>query len=89
MARLITTEKFGLYHLTSAGACSWHEFALAIFEEAGLRPEVVPVTSNHFPAKARRPQYSVLENRRFRDEGFEDLRPWREALRDYIRGRRW
>lgn len=89
VARLITTEKFGLYHLTSAGACSWHEFALAIFEEAGLRPEVVPVTSNHFPAKARRPQYSVLENRRFRDEGFEDLRPWREALRDYIRGRRW
>jgi dTDP-4-dehydrorhamnose reductase len=87
VSRLITTEKYGIYHLTSAGACSWHEFALAIFEEAGLRPEVLPVTSDQFRAKAKRPQYSVLDNRRFRDEGFEDLRPWRAALKDYIRGR--
>jgi dTDP-4-dehydrorhamnose reductase len=87
VARLIVTEQYGLYHLTSAGACSWHEFALAIFEAAGLRPEVRPVTSDHFRAKAKRPRYSVLDNRRFREEGFEDLRPWREALQDYIRGR--
>jgi dTDP-4-dehydrorhamnose reductase len=87
VARLIITEKYGLYHLTSGGGCSWHEFALAVFEEAGLHPEVVPVTSDHFPAKAKRPWYSVLDNRRFRDEGFGDLRHWREALRAYIRGR--
>ena len=87
VARLIQTEKYGLYHLTSAGACSWYEFAKAIFEEAGLRPELEPVTSDHYRLKAPRPRYSVLDNRRFRDEGFEDLRPWRAALHDYINGR--
>jgi dTDP-4-dehydrorhamnose reductase len=87
VARLIATKKYGLYHLTSAGACTWYEFALAIFAEAGLHPEVLPVTSDHFRAKAQRPQYSVLDNRRFREAGFEDMRPWREALRDYVHGR--
>jgi dTDP-4-dehydrorhamnose reductase len=87
VARLIGTEKYGLYHLTSAGACNWYEFAKAIFEEAGLKPELEPVTSDHYRLKARRPEYSVLDNRRFREEGFEDLRPWRAALEDYIRGR--
>jgi dTDP-4-dehydrorhamnose reductase len=87
VARLIATEKYGLYHLTSDGACSWYEFAKAIFEEAGLKPELEPVTSDHYRLKARRPEYSVLDNRRFREEDFEDLRPWRAALEDYIRGR--
>jgi dTDP-4-dehydrorhamnose reductase len=84
---LLSTEGYGLYHLTNAGECSWHQFATAIFEEAGLHPEVQPVSSDQFPAKAKRPNYSVLDNRRFRSEGFEDMRPWREALADYIRGR--
>jgi dTDP-4-dehydrorhamnose reductase len=48
---------------------------------------VQPVTSDHFRAKAKRPQYSVLDNQKFRAEGFEDLRSWKEALQDYIRGR--
>jgi dTDP-4-dehydrorhamnose reductase len=87
VTRLIATEKYGLYHLTSAGACTWLEFAQAIFEEAGVHPEVVPVTSDQLQLKARRPEYSVLDNRRFRDEGFEDLRTWRESLRHYICGR--
>jgi dTDP-4-dehydrorhamnose reductase len=85
--RLLPTEGYGLYHLTSAGECSWYQFANAIFEEAGLHPEVQPVSSDQFPAKAKRPDYSVLDNRRFRSEGFRDMRPWREALADYIRGR--
>jgi dTDP-4-dehydrorhamnose reductase len=87
VARLLPTEGYGLYHLTSAGECSWYQFANAIFEEMGLHPEVLPVTSDQFQAKAKRPDYSVLDNRRFRSEGFADMRPWREALADYIRGR--
>jgi dTDP-4-dehydrorhamnose reductase len=87
VARLLTTEAYGLYHLTNAGECSWYEFAKGIFEAAGLHPEVQPVSSSEFPAKAKRPNYSVLDNRRFRSEGFEDMRHWREAIADYIRGR--
>ena len=87
VARLLPTESYGLYHLTSAGGCSWYDFACAIFAEAKLHPEVQPVTSDQFPAKARRPSYSVLDNLKFRSEGFADMRHWREALAAYIRGR--
>jgi dTDP-4-dehydrorhamnose reductase len=87
VARLLPTEGYGLYHLTSAGECNWYQFANAIFEEAGLHPEVQPVTSDQFPMKAKRPNYSVLDNKKFRSEGFADMRHWREALADYIRGR--
>lgn len=86
VSALISTEKYGLYHITSAGSCSWYEFAQAIFKEAGLSTELFPVSSDDFPMKARRPRYSVLDNRRLHDEGFKDLRPWQEALQNYIRG---
>jgi dTDP-4-dehydrorhamnose reductase len=48
---------------------------------------VQPVSSDQFPMRAKRPNYSVLDNRRFRSEGFADMRHWREALAEYIRGR--
>jgi dTDP-4-dehydrorhamnose reductase len=87
VARLLPSESYGLYHLTSGGECTWYQFACAIFAEAGLHPDVRPVTSDQFPVKAKRPDYSVLDNRRFRSEGFDDMRPWQEALAAYIRGR--
>jgi dTDP-4-dehydrorhamnose reductase len=87
VTRLIQTDAYGLYHLTSAGECTWYDFACAIFELAGLNVEVLPVTSDQFPAKARRPAYSVLDNQRFRALGFEDLRHWKDALRAYLERR--
>jgi dTDP-4-dehydrorhamnose reductase len=85
--RLMTSGAYGVYHLSSGGACTWYEFAVAALEFAGLRVEVAPVTSGAFAAKAKRPDYSVLDNQAFRQAGFDDLRPWREALEDYIRHR--
>ena len=85
--RLVGTDCYGLYHLTNAGECSWYEFASVIFESAGLHPDLTPVTSEVFPTKAKRPNYSVLDNRRLRDAGFPDLPHWREALDRYIAGR--
>ena len=76
-----------LYHLTAGGECSWYEFASSVFEAAGLHPEVCPVTSAEFPVKAKRPNYSVLYNARFRATGATDMRHWREALGEYIHGR--
>jgi len=87
VASLLPTESYGLYHLTNAGQCTWYEFACAIFAEAGLDVNLQSVTSDQFPVKAKRPDYSVLDNRNYRAAGFEDMRPWREALADYIRGR--
>lgn len=88
VTRLLESENYGLYHLTSAGECSWYEFAREIFQTAGLNPEVHPVTADQFHAKASRPGYSVLDNHRFRAAGYEDLRHWRESLAAYIQGRK-
>ena len=85
--RLIGSGAYGLYHLTSAGSCTWYDFAVAALEIAGIGAGVERVTSSAFAAKAKRPDYSVLDNQAFRKLGFDDLRPWRDALEDYIRHR--
>ena len=81
---LIQTEKYGLYHLTNTGSCSWYEFACEIFKLAGLSPDISPTTSQTFGAKAKRPAYSVLDNKNLRAIGLKDMRNWKEALADYI-----
>lgn len=84
---LIHTDRFGLYHLTSTGQCSWYEFAQEIFRLAGLSPDLQPTTSEALGRKARRPAYSVLDNFNYRAAGLFDLRPWQAALADYLRAR--
>lgn len=83
----LDSQAFGLYHLTNAGACTWHEFAEAIFAIARLEGAPVPIKSDEYAAPARRPRCSVLSNRRWINSGFTPLRPWREALRHYLAGR--
>ncbi len=87
VAALVATEHFGLYHLTNAESCSWQEFAQAIVSQAGLAVTVQPITSQEFGALARRPQYSVLANNRYLEQGFGPLRPWPEALAAYFQER--
>ncbi len=74
----------GTVHVTNTGACSWHEFACATLELAGRECEVEPVSSSDFPARARRPAYSVLASARHKEFGLGPLRPWREALHAYL-----
>ena len=84
--RLLDTEAYGLYHATATGRCSWFEFAERIFRIAGLRPDLSPVTTEEFGAPAARPAYSVLDNTRLRAIDLDDLRPWDEALAEFMRG---
>lgn len=74
----------GLYHTTCQGACSWHDFAKAIFEEAGVSPRLVPVPSSEFQSTVRRPAYSVLENARAQAQGLDAMPGWRDALRAHL-----
>lgn len=85
--RLIETEHYGLYHITSAGQCSWYEFTAKILELAGLQVELTPQTTAESGAAARRPAYSVLENAALKAIGLDDMRPWEEALAEYLRVR--
>lgn len=75
----------GLYHCTSNGQCSWHDFAAEIFSLAGLRVELSPQTTAQSGATAPRPAYSVLDNHALRALGLDDMRPWRDALAEYLR----
>lgn len=76
---------YGVYHVTNAGQCSWYEFARAIFELSEVQVDVSPITTDELNAKARRPAFSVLAHQRWLQAGFQELRPWRAALRDYLR----
>ena len=84
LLELVQTEKYGLYHATNTGSCSWYEFARAIFEEAGVEVQVHPVSTAEFPRPAPRPHYSVLDHMAIRTNGLRDLRHWREGLRAYF-----
>jgi dTDP-4-dehydrorhamnose reductase len=87
-AALLQTDAFGIYHLTNAGSCSWHEFAAAIFAESGVAADLTPIPSRDYPTAARRPGYSVLDGEAYRTLGLPPLRPWREALAAYLQERK-
>ena len=76
---------WGIYHITNSGSCSWCDFARRILSEVGRVDVLVdPISSDQSGRAARRPANSVLENRALRAEGLAAMRPWQEALSDYL-----
>lgn len=84
ISQLIETDLYGIYHLTNSGSCCWCEFARYIFEIAERDVNVIPVTASEFSRPAPRPSYSVLKNEKWIENGFEPLRDYKEAIREYI-----
>lgn len=83
-ATLLATGAFGLYHVTNRGACSWHEFACAIFDELRLPVSVEPISRAEYGAAARRPAYTVLAPAAWDQLRLPPLRPWRQALAAFL-----
>lgn len=81
---MVQTEKYGVYHATNEGICSWYEFARAIFKEAVLPVKVLPVTTAEYGAKAPRPHNSRLSKEKLTENGFDRLPPWQDALHRYL-----
>lgn len=82
---MIETDKYGFYHATNEGLCSWHEFACEIFKQAGLNVEVVPVTTaEYMAAKAKRPYNSRMNKDKLDANGFKRLPAWQDALARYL-----
>jgi len=84
---LIATEEYGVYHMTNTGEVSWHDFAGKIFSLSNIDADLHPTTTADFGARAARPLYSVLDNAHMRVIGIEEMRPWEDALVDYLEER--
>jgi dTDP-4-dehydrorhamnose reductase len=82
---MVQTDKYGIYHATNEGICSWYEFACEIFKQAGINMEVVPVTTAEYGAKAVRPYNSRMSKDKLTLNGFEKLPAWQDALTRYLK----
>ena len=85
IADMVVTEKYGVYHATNEGICSWYEFACAIFKEAGIDVKVVPVSTEEYGAKAKRPANSRMDKTKLTENGFQRLPAWQDALARFIK----
>jgi dTDP-4-dehydrorhamnose reductase len=85
---LAKTSEYGLYHATAEGACSWYEFARAIFDATGARVRLERARPGEFPAKVPRPKYSVLENQALKAKSLNVFKPWEKGLESYLAGRK-
>jgi dTDP-4-dehydrorhamnose reductase len=84
MLLLGVTEHYGVYHCTGEGECSWWEFACEIMRLSGLACTVKPCTSEEYPSKTPRPKYSSLRNLHLEQTVGNSMRPWQDALVEYI-----
>ena len=84
LADMILTDKYGRYHATNEGLCSWYDFAVEIFKQANLDVAVTPVSSDAFPVKAKRPHNSRLDKSKLTENGFKLLPTWQDALGRYL-----
>lgn len=81
---LLPTENYGTFHATCEGVCSWADFTEEFYRLAGLTTKVEHITTDEFPTPAKRPAYSVLENRMFKlTTGFM-FKDWKDAIKEYM-----
>lgn len=83
---MIMTDKYGYYHATNEGGyISWYDFTKEIYRLSGLNTKVTPVTTAEYGlSKAARPFNSRLDKSKLKENGFEPLPDWRDALKRYL-----
>lgn len=84
LADMAASDKYGIYHATNEGVCSWAQFAAEIFRQAGEQVEVTPVPSSAYPTKATRPHNSRLSKAALDAAGFRRLPSWQDAVGRYL-----
>lgn len=81
---MVQTDKYGIYHATNEGICTWYEFACEIFRQANVAVKVLPVSAAEYRAKAKRPENSRMSKEKLTENGFERLPSWQDALGRYL-----
>ena len=84
LVEMVQTDRYGIYHATNEGFCSWAEFATEIFRQAEVSTVVEPVESSAYPTKAIRPKNSRLSKKNLDAAGFERLPSWKDAVGRYL-----
>jgi dTDP-4-dehydrorhamnose reductase len=84
LVRLAESDAYGIHHVAGDDQCSWYEFAVEIFRQAGVDARVLSCTTAEFPRPARRPANSVLGTER----AYPVVLPaWHEGLASYLQER--
>lgn len=81
---MVVTEKYGTYHATNEGYCSWAEFTEEIFKLAGYSTKVIPIPTSEYPTKAKRPLNSRMSKKSLDRAGFKRLPLWQDAVSRYV-----
>lgn len=82
---LLATPLYGVYHVTNAGHCTWHDLAQSTLSAAGINTvRVHPIPASQWSTPTQRPAYSVLRHYVLELQGRDHLRPWQDALRDFV-----
>ena len=81
---MIMTEKYGTYHATNEGICSWADFAEEIFRLAGKQVKVNHIPTSEYPTRAVRPLNSRMSKDKLEQAGFARLPDWKDALKRYL-----
>lgn len=84
LVEMIQTDKYGVYHATNKGVCSWAEFAEEIFKIAVMDVKVNNITTAEYPTRAKRPKNSRLSKNSLVINGFYVLKNWQNALKNYL-----
>ena len=82
---MIESDKYGIYHATNEGICSWYEFAKEIFRQSNTDVKLKGIKSCEFPTKARRPKNSRMNKDKLVENGFNRLPSWQNALSRYLK----
>ena len=85
---LCGSDRYGTYHASCEGSCSWAEFTEKIYELCGKTTKIIKVTSDEYGAAAKRPANSVLENRMLRENFGYQMADWKDALKKYLKDRK-
>ena len=82
---MIMTDKYGTYHATNEGICSWAEFAEEIFRQAGKQVKVNHIPTSEYPTRAVRPLNSRMSKEKLEQAGFTRLPHWKDAIQRYLK----
>ncbi len=82
---MIETDKYGTYHASNEGECSWYQFTKEIFKQSNISIDLKSIPSSEYPTKAKRPMNSRMSKDKLDKQGFKRLPDWKDALKRYLK----